>query len=88
MGLRSALRPGRLGRFIEDADDHGIRRDLVSRGCQILAMLIVTQDTNGVKKPPGLSPGARTVMTVGIRVTRARAVLRLNVPSPTVASPC
>ena len=40
-------------RFIEDDDDHGIRRDLVRRVRNILAALIAVEDIRGVEGPPG-----------------------------------
>jgi proteic killer suppression protein len=52
MNIRSVRHRG-LRRFIEDDDDRGIRRDLVDRVRKILAVLIVAQDMNGVKGPPG-----------------------------------
>ena len=39
--------------FIEDDDGRGIRPDLVSRLRAILTALIVAQDMDGVKGPPG-----------------------------------
>ena len=52
MNIRSVQHRG-LKRFIEDDDDRGLRRDLVDRIRKILAVLIVAQDMNGVKGPPG-----------------------------------
>ena len=52
MHIRSVRHRG-LKRFIEDDDDRSIRRDLVDRVRKILAVLIVAQDMNGVKGPPG-----------------------------------
>lgn len=52
MNIRSVQHRG-LKRFIEDDDDRGLRRDLVDSIRKILAVLIVAQDMNGVKGPPG-----------------------------------
>ncbi len=52
MHIRSVRHRG-LKRFIEDNDDRGLRRDQVERIRKILAVLIVAEDMNGVKGPPG-----------------------------------
>ena len=52
MHIRSVRHRG-LRRFIEDNDDRGIRRDLVDRVRNILAVLILALDMNAVKGPPG-----------------------------------
>jgi len=52
MVIRSIRHRG-LRRFIEDDDQRGIRRDLVSRIRNILAALIAAENMSGVAGPPG-----------------------------------
>ena len=52
MHIRSVRHRG-LRRFIEDNDARGIRRDLVERVRNILAVLIVAQNMSEVRGPPG-----------------------------------
>jgi proteic killer suppression protein len=52
MNIRSVRHRG-LRRLVEQNDDRGIRRDLVGRIRNILAVLIAAQDINGVRGPPG-----------------------------------
>jgi len=52
MHIRS-VRHRWLRRFIEDDDARGIRRDLVERVRNILAVLIVAQNMSEVRGPPG-----------------------------------
>ena len=42
-----------LKRFIEDDDDRGIRRDLVTRVRRILTALLSVEDIKGLEGPPG-----------------------------------
>lgn len=52
MKIRSVRHKG-LKRFIEDDDAKGIRPDLLNRVRNILATLIVADDIDGVRCPPG-----------------------------------
>jgi toxin HigB-1 len=52
MIIRSVRHRG-LRRFIEDNDTRGIRPDLVNRVRNILAVLIVADNLEGVHGPPG-----------------------------------
>jgi toxin HigB-1 len=52
MIIRSIKHRG-LRRFIEDNDTRGIRTDLVDRVRKILAVLIVAENMDHVKGPPG-----------------------------------
>jgi proteic killer suppression protein len=52
MHIRSIRNKG-LRRFVEDDDDRGLRRDLVGRVRNILAVLISAADMDGVQGPPG-----------------------------------
>jgi proteic killer suppression protein len=52
MQLRSVRHRG-LRRLIEDDDDREIRRDLVRRVRNVIAVLIAAQDMRGVAGPPG-----------------------------------
>ena len=52
MQIRSVRHKG-LKRFVEDDDDRGVRRDLVGRVRNILAVLISAADMDGVQGPPG-----------------------------------
>jgi proteic killer suppression protein len=52
MQIRSIRHKG-LRRFVEDDDDRGLRRDLVGRVRNILAVLISAADMDGVQGPPG-----------------------------------
>ena len=52
MIIRSVRHRG-LRRLIEDNDTRGIRSDLVNRVRNILAVLIVAENMEGVRGPPG-----------------------------------
>ena len=52
MRIRSIHHKG-LKRFVEDDDDRSLRRDLVGRVRNILAVLISASDMDGVQGPPG-----------------------------------
>jgi proteic killer suppression protein len=52
MRIRSVRHKGLKG-FVEDDDDRGLRRDLVGRARNILAVLISAADMDGVQGPPG-----------------------------------
>ena len=52
MQIRSIRHKG-LRRFVEDDDDRGLRRELVGRVRNILAVLISAADMDGVQGPPG-----------------------------------
>jgi proteic killer suppression protein len=52
MIIRSIRHRG-LRRFVEDNDPRGINADLVNRVRNVLAVLIATEDMDGVKGPPG-----------------------------------
>ena len=52
MRIRSIRHKG-LKRFVEDDDDRSLRRDLVGRVRNILAVLISASDMDGVQGPPG-----------------------------------
>ncbi len=52
MRVRS-IRHKSLRRLVEDNDDRGLRRDLVGRVRNILAVLISAADMDGVQGPPG-----------------------------------
>jgi toxin HigB-1 len=42
-----------LRRFLEDNDSRGIRRDLVNRVRNVLAVLVLARDMDAVTGPPG-----------------------------------
>ena len=52
MRVRSVRHKG-LKRLIEDDDERAIRRDLVRRVRNILAVLVTAPDMSGVRGPPG-----------------------------------